>query len=604
MTLLWPWALICLLPIAAAAVLSLRRPLQQLVPVGSLSLWERALATLGPKARRSRRVSAAWLVLLAGGLLAAGALARPTYHAAAPARRIALSIYPSADLAWRPEEIGENVGAFLARLNKLDQVQLVLPAILGGPGRFLLRDEAARLARQIRPLPVPADKLSLPAGGQEVQHLYRFAPATLPPVDGPRTTTISLPARPGDVTIDAFAVAAAADGDGQVEAFVAVRSHAAEPTSGEVLLGREDGPPLHLRFDLPARGGQAGLPTRRRAALLGRLPGGGQWYWAWLAGSANAGGRAFVAGRRLSVARIALLGRDEPSIRRFVEVDPALRLVGDAAEADVVVAVGAAPPAEKPALVIDPPAPPPGWGEGTVLSAVALRDAAKSDSPLLADVSFDAVAVRKLAGWRPRADSSLARLLTLNGQAVLLAGGEPPRVYMAFDLAGENTNFAVTPAFVIFMDNAMGYLAPRARARTSYEYLTPLQAAQGVVPSHGGGRRQGTTRDWQPLPDRPGLPPLNLQAPVFGRSETSPAPGPAPAGSLCWPGLYRDAAGAIQAVSLPALQSAEPKTPASEQIQRAPLPAPRPMTRGLELWPVLLVLAVGCWLTGWALRLR
>lgn len=558
-TLLWPWALISLLPITAAAVWALRRPLHQLVPVGSLRLWRQAVDELGRAARRARRVSAAWVVLLAGAVLAAAALARPAWYAEAPARSIALAVYPAAELS---AELDGPLGEFFARLDSADRVRLILPAVLGGPGSPLSRDQAARQARALRRLPAAADSLVLPDALGDAQHLYRFAPATLGLDDGPRATTITLPARPGEVTIDAFAVAPVPAPAGQVEVFLALRNHAAGRQRGEVLCRREADPPVRRGFDLPAGG---------RRTLIVRLPGPGRWYSARIAGSDAWGAGAFAARRRSAVRQVAMIGRDDPLVRRFVRVNPALRLVGDAADADVVIAVGAAAPPGRPALLIDPPAPPPGW-RAVPLTAVALRDAdVLADHPLLAHVDLTDVAVRRAGCWQAVGVPAQQRLVGLGANALLLAGRTPPRVYLGFDLAPENTNFAMTEAFVIFLANAVDYLAPGAAARESYEHLSPLQA--------------GPRGDWErlPTPDEPG----------------APSTGVLPA-----PGVYRDPAGALHAVSLVGLRSAEPKTDPQEQIAAISLPPPLPASEGVEFWPMLAAAAVVVWMVGWTLRLR
>ena len=562
MTLLWPWGLLSLLPVAAAAVWALRRPLHQLVPVGSLRLWQQVVDDLGAAATRARRVSAAWVVLLAGAVLAAAALSRPTYYADAPARRIAVAVCPSAELTGLPGGLGGASAAFFEKLDAPDRVRLILPAVLGGAGELLSRDAAARAVAALRPLPAPADQLKLP-GEPDAQHLYRFAPATLLRDDGPHVTTIALPARPGEVTFDAFAVAPLPDGSGQVEVFLALQNHASGQRRGEVLCRRDADPPAKLSFD---------LPPGERKTLLARLPGAGQSYSARIAGTAGPGVAAFCVRRSSAVRQVALIGRDDPLVRRFLRVDPALRPVGDAAAADVVIAVGANPPPGKAALVINPPDPPPGWRGGTPLAGVALRDAdVLADHPVLAHVDLSTVAVRRAVGWRSVGLPAHQRLLRVGPDALLLAGEIPPRIYLAFDLAAENTGFAMTEAFVILMANAMEYLAPGARPQETYEHVTPLEAMR--------------PRDWTSLA-APGEPPAAADGP------------------LLWPGVYRDASGALHAVSLLGLKSAEPEVDVRDQIAAISLPPPMPAARGRELWPALALGALALWLIGWGLRLR
>ncbi|MBS3821139.1 MAG: hypothetical protein KGY81_05190, partial [Phycisphaerae bacterium] len=69
MTLLRPWWLMGLWPVAAAALWALWRPGRQLIVVASTDLWQQAFAALSPSQRRAtRRLSASWWCLLVGAL--------------------------------------------------------------------------------------------------------------------------------------------------------------------------------------------------------------------------------------------------------------------------------------------------------------------------------------------------------------------------------------------------------------------------------------------------------------------------------------------------------------------------------------------------------
>ena len=145
MELLSPWFLLALAPVAAAAIWSLLRPARQLVVVGSLSLWDKAAASLSSSARRrTRRVGASWACLLAGALLAVLACARPAWFTEAPARRLAIVAVPSAELAagGGMDRLRGGVNALLERLSPADRVQLVLPDVLGGATDWLTAAEA------------------------------------------------------------------------------------------------------------------------------------------------------------------------------------------------------------------------------------------------------------------------------------------------------------------------------------------------------------------------------------------------------------------------------------------------------------------------------
>lgn len=262
-----------------------------------------------------------------------------------------------------------------------------------------------------------------------------------------------------------------------------------------------------------------------------------------------------------------MIGRDDPLLRRFVTISPDLRLAADPAKADAVIAVGTHAPAAVPALVIDPPTPPPGWKPGRVLTKFGLRDAdLMGNHPILAHTDLSAVVVRRATGWLPAAAPPHDVIAAMDADAIVLAERSPPRVYLAFDTAAANTNFAMGESFVIFLANAFKHLAPAGRAGLTYESVAPIRAAASA--------------DWKPL-----------------------APGPR-GGPLPPPGLYRDAAGDVHAVSLTGLRSARPDADPARRVAEVKLPPPQPTGEPVELWPLLLVAAGALWLAGWAARAR
>ena len=326
MRLLWPWGLLSLLAIAAAAVWALRRPMHALVSVGSLRLWEQVLERLGPSARRSRRVTLAWVLLGAGATAAGVALCRPVYLSERPARRIALAVVPGAELSGLPRgALMDAAGALLARLEAGDRVRLLLPTVLGGATEYMSPSAAARRLEDVRPLPAPAERLSVPEPGGEAEYVIRLAPATVDGGVDPSGRTLFLPACPGKVTIDAFAARDVPSG--AVQIFCALRSHSAGRVSGRLEFHRDGDAPVVRRYE---------LAPGQRGRFLVELPGGGQTYWARLPGVAGPGSGAFLVARRFRARRVAMIGRDDVHVRRFLRVCPALRLTGDVDQAEAV----------------------------------------------------------------------------------------------------------------------------------------------------------------------------------------------------------------------------------------------------------------------------
>jgi hypothetical protein len=268
-------------------------------------------------------------------------------------------------------------------------------------------------------------------------------------------------------------------------------------------------------------------------------------------------------------------------------------------------------------MVIDPPGDPPGWQRGPLRRAVTLADAnVAADDPLLARVNLSSVAVRRVRPWTPLDASALQPLVSIDGGAVILASplrvggsgaagpGGPARIYVAFELSGDNTNLGVSEAFVVLLASAARLLAPPGATAAAYEYVAPIQA-----PRLAGWKRISPSADM--LPE---------QVKAYAAGPPWPA---CPAGAgLPAPGVYLDPAGRVRAISLVGLRRAPQSTvsppltvspkPGSElspadglqAVAAAPLPQPRVVGAQLEIWPLLAAAALALWLAGWAMRMR
>jgi hypothetical protein len=583
MTLLWPWSLLALLAVGAAALWTLFRPGRQLAVVASLELWQRAFDTLDrSQRRRCRRSDAAWVLLLAGAAAAVLGLARPVYRDVAGAREVAVAIHCGAELTGRDgtERMRAAVAALLERLDERDRVQLVLPVQLGGQSAWLSAREALRRVGGLTALAVATRELAFAEAPQSARHLYRF---TTDPgdVQGPDVTVIRLPSFLARIAIDAIGASPAPDG--RAELFVALRNHGQAPWEGRLAVrtAAPDG--------RPSPGGDSAVvvaPGGRRQILL-RVPTGAAIEARLLdaagKGVSGIGAAAFLVRRDRRAAKVAMVGRDHALLRRFVRVHPALELIGRAEDADVVIANGRDAPPGKAALVIAPPTAPPGWRLGDETASSVRLDAADlaAADAVMRHVHLRAVAVRRLRPWVAQDPTRTVTLASYRGDALILRtvlprGADPAiaprRVYVAFDLSAENSNFAMTTAFPVFLAGVMDWLCPAAKAEASYGYVTPAQA----------GQQPG----WEPV-----LPPAAVEA-------------PRPAAALPWPGVYRDAGGQLHAVSLVGLGGPIAAPGAADAAKRAELPPPGPVVAEAELWPLLAAAAVVLWLLGWALRFR
>ena len=567
-----PWWLVGLTGVVATALWALLRPARQLAVVGSLELWQKAADALDRSVRRrSRRVTASWVLLLAGSVAGVLSLARPVYHAGVQARRVAIEICPSAELAGPGgmDELRSAAGALLDRLESQDRVRLVLPAAIGGSSDWLTPSEARGRIGALQAVPVRAEEVRSPAVIGEAQHAYRFRPAGTNVAWGPDISVVELPTHLAPVTIEA--VGAAELPGGRMQILVALRGGSANAWTGRIAIRTFDGagaPQSAYTADATTRQPVVAAYPASAALEVEVLHKGGA--------PVGVGDLAALVRSRADVRKAAMLGADEPKVRRYVEIDRLLQLVAEAKDAVVVIAYRVDPPAEKPALVICPSAPPLGWQKGEAVGPILLADATVTpDDPVTRDVDLGGVAVRRATPWLPGETQSGISLVTWRRAALVLRNDPdaetgpvrpPRRVYLAFPLGGENTNLATSEAFVVLLANAMRWLPQTPGGGTEYGFVSPQQA--------------GTNRDWQ----------------VVGAAPRG--------GALPWPGLYKDSSGGLHAVSVVGLRSAEPAIAPARAVAELRLPAPRYADIGREFWPWLVVAAIALCLAGWAMRVR
>jgi hypothetical protein len=619
--------------------------------VASLELWRQAAQSKdAASARRLARLSASWLLLLAGAVLAVVAAARPVWHAQAPARHVAIAVYPSAQLAGEGglANLKSAATTLLNRLGQGDSVQVILPPESGGAGPWQSPADAARRVSQVTILPTGLADMPSLEFGPDAQHCYVIAPPGRDFAQGPNVSVIRVPAAMAPVTIESVGIAPGAYGgtgfrarEAQpgkavptIELFAAFRNNTSSAIHAQYRLDwfeQDSSKPAGSRtFSLaiapmareerviadlpsaaayalvPAEAGDGGTPVgayaQPRKAVL---PGADAYFVRWQA-------------RRVSV---AIAGTDQPMLRKYVAADPMLELVESARDAQLILAQGAQDDfGEKPAMIFEPAKPPPGWGEDKPAGPVRLADAdiaaddasgimRESQTPTVRPLDLSGVVVRQVRPWTPYETAGNMRVLLGMkdaaggaGDALVLRSApedsrdaQPRRVYTAFGIDERNTNFATRPGFVIFMANSVRWLAQKEKAGGD-EYVS-------VQPSQAG-----PWRDWQ-----------KVSGPEAGADGSGGAVGGGATGgegrssALPWPGLYKDTSGQWHAVSLaglasPAADAIAPTTiPAQDYlaaIAALPLPPPKPSPSAKELWPALLLLAMLMWIAGWTLRLR
>ncbi len=575
MDLAFPWLLLGFLPVAAVAVWALFRPARRMLAVASVSLWEAALASMDRSAaRRSRRVTLAWWLLLAGAAMTVLAAAGPVFDRSEPGRHLALGLHGSGELAGDGgEELRLAAGRLVARLNPSDRVQLLHPPVLGGATQWLSPAEARDLISAMPVLPVPVDELGMQAASGRAQRAYHFAVVGSGIEPGPAASLVELPGRLPPAVIEDFGAETLPDG--QTRALVGVLNASSSPWRGRLVVrgvGERAGDRMTAGVGPVAPGERVErmLDAPGSSALVAELTD--------VDGRAvsHPAAKAYLTRSDPAPRRVLLSGRDEPVLRQFVAAHPGLEPVADPRRADLVIAnlPDSPPSADKPALVLDPApaAGPDGWRRGDSMERVSLAEADVSAGEPARAADFGGVVVRRLRPWIPAEPATRREqaVVRLDGGAVVLAQAEAGtrRVYMAFDLSERNTNAAGFPEFIVFLGRVVDSLSPAAAGG----FASVSSAEAGPRP------------EWRPV-------------------ERSPAAGPA--GPLPWPGVYADESGRTHAVTLRGLAPAGAvAADVARQVDELPLPEPQPIGRPLRPWPVLAGLAAALWLAGWALRLR
>ena len=566
--------------------------------VGSVALWREAQKAMTDTThRRSRRVTLAWLLLLAGSIACVAALTRPSVNASIRRRRVALVLLPSAELGRDKGIKAMQLAArnLLGRLDARDVVRIIMPRETGVTFKGdMAVEQAQRAVSSIAPLSIAAGDLLPVNVPKDVQHAYRFVAAGGSADAGPTVGVVEIPhALPG-VTIDA--VGAEENAAGRIEIFLALRNQSDRAWTGTI---RCRGLNVPDKPDAPAReawkwpGGEYREVVMRnpRQEMVFEVKSSDVLVIDAVSSAVDVATQgalpdasAYLVRRPMRRTKVAITNKADQAdemLGRFVRSDPTLELVdvGDP-EVGIVIANGTDPLGDKAAIVINPPTLPAGCEPAAEVEAADLTAAdVKADHPVMRNVSLAGVRVARLAPWKFGKNDLQEVLVWYKGSAVVIKQRVkpvtfgPPRLYLAFSLAPENTAFGMTKAGVIFLANSVRDLVPDATGKATFEYVSPVS----VGPA--GGRT------------------LLVPAPGTDGKATDSAPYP-------WPGAYRYDDGKVHAVNIVGLRPVAVKVAPASAVLDLKLPDPQRDTMGVELWPALLAGGVLFWLAAWWAKLR
>jgi len=575
MTFNWPWMLAALVPTVLVACWVLWRPARRIAAVAALSLWRDALESLAYKGhRRRRRVLAQWVCLLCGGAAVVLAMARPVVYRTSPQRRVTLIVYPSAELAGDDgRDLRRAADRLLGRLSAADRVRLALPDVLGGDTDWLTPADTRESIDRLPILPARAADLSVSIPPTENGRTIILAPAGLGATRGGDDSLIELPTSLPPVTIDRVAAVLLPDGSAQV--FVAVRNQTPQPMVATT----------HVRMlnselaQVADSSGAVGMSLGGRGATTLTLPVAGEVAVVSVSTGAaeTPSDFAYLVRRPMTLRKVAMIGADDPMVRRYIASDNSTELVADPTAADIVIANGTSASRLRPSLVFNAAAVQP-FRDAIVLRQFALLAEADVDvsHPVMAGVRLADVAVRQLPLWPRPASSQLAVLAGMDGKAFIVAADTDRTtatgaraIYVLPDIAPANTNWSMTESFAYFMANSTRWLSPGEAAAEEYLFRAP--------------RNVGRPPDWQPLA-------------VAGSGRRWRA------GPLLPPGVYAGPDDSRYALSLVGMISAAPTISVDDAVDTAPLGEAKDADVAFDAWPVLAAVGAGLWLAGWTLR--
>ncbi len=446
----------------------------------------------------------------------------------------------------------------LSKLSASDRVQLRLPMTGESTKQWLEPDEAARRLDALEPDPVEASSLALPPLWPEVSKVFVITAGAEEVETGPRRSVVRIAYRVPPVRIATFSGRVEND---RVQLLLRLVNDAPQVRDVRVVVEAFEGDSIRRVaeevFQVPPRSSRSkvvsAVPAEAYAARIAAEPADRPGLWAGL------------ARRPRREVKIAILGQAPESLHLLVGSNEELRLVEEAAQADLVLAYRTSLPEGKAGVQFAPEDAPEGFLLGPVLENVVLAEASLAvGDPLLDSLDLSLLAVRRLPTFEPTGLSEASVLGALDGGAFLIKrnpSGGPRRLIVSFDPDPGNTNFSMLPSFVVLLGNVLDWI------------VGPVGAA--VLESR-------TTR----------------QA-VLSESWTK-VDGPEKAA----PGLYRTAERSFAAVSWPRLSYRQGPADWTGQVEQLVLPDPQEQSFYRPFRPWLLVGALGCWATGWALGRR
>jgi hypothetical protein len=351
-------------------VLALIRPAPRRVVVGSLNLWERALARVGSARQPVDVLPIPLLLGLLGATVLVAAWAGPRFEPGAAGRRVRVvldrsaamtSLRPDGRTRW--EEARQRCAAFLRSFSDDDRVDLiVVPDADLGPA--FPQGRPSQLADRVAALTASTAEADWLAAlrARAIEPMPTAVFTARPPAEPVGDAAVELIGGRGDnLALTLFAAVELPDGRRQILAEVGNTGTVEAAAEVALFAGTAE---LPETADDPGVNGPRRLRVPpgqvRRRYWTGRLPAAATGVRAELRladarADDNAASTPLTTGGRL---RVAVIGSAEPNLDRLLAAHPRVTRVDTTTAAAVVIAVGAVPPADFAGhvVLVNPPA--------------------------------------------------------------------------------------------------------------------------------------------------------------------------------------------------------------------------------------------------------
>ena len=572
-------------PIVAVALWTIFKPARQRVVVPSLSLWQQALELAGVQSTsKTRKINLPWILFLLGAVCMLLALIKPQFASSKPSRKVAIILCASAENSTPAglADLRKSARKLLNRLSPVDQVKLILTSDPPGEhAEFLSPMQAADQLARLAPVPVKLRDINWLSVPQDTQQVFVISAGSKLLANNQTQifTAANLPA----LTISQASVSDLTETTQAL--FARLANNSASPVVARVSLRKlMTASPVRWEEITPAfeveiaPGKSASLVRKFQAPYAKAIA--IQVAPADLADSKSPARVSFVRAKTDQIA-VAIIGQDQPFLRKYIQADDRLSLISDPALADVIFANREDVPVQfplKPALLIATPKAGPGWALSGKFENVPGDQVTLIDDPVTKNLSFKRAAFRNLTAAIPGDFPTGKAVATYNKQAVICRS-TPEKfaydtrrwVYLGFGLDSSETNLPTSPEFVVLLSNCVDYLTANMKKASANRWV-----------SRAPGFADASTAKQISIFPRPKI--TTFEKPGLFYSPGDPS--------------------SLDAVNLLEVEPFAPKSTVDSQILQAKLPEAKYQALPVELSWLFACVGLASWLFGWWLNLK